>query len=860
MYLRRAFVLIPILAVISLCVLIALLCLSECSLGSISARTWSLQARLHLSALAASRLGLGALQQHLGPDQRLSGSARNVDGWAAELVGEDWIKHPLADRMTSADGVRLNWEIADLSCRCDLGAPILALSRSTQSSRRARMRQVLASGASQAAPELTKLSAAKVADLDYLYKSNGCVSGESIYTAGTRSLLLNPLSGQWRENLSVIDNLAKRYGTLLAARLLSPPLDLSNQPQRGLEPIEVGERMPRFRHMPVLTDFRISLGVFNARSDGRHRVRLHSHFTFWNPSALALLTPADKRLFLAEVEGAPEITVHNLDSGAIVTAWLDRNPQGVFWTYTQGPRETTIWWWVDVLDSTRHGMARSGILPGEVYSLLVPDPVAQPFGVARVIDRGTWRYDASEHSPGWKRPSADVFLPTDRIVISVRFITPGLTLRLRPYVGLLNAQTSAVNYPSPALYTLSHIPWPDARLELTGAEYSRVDSGGYVISERCFSWRARLRPKDQDEVLHWSLDSSFMQGDIDLAQPKQAAKWDITQDPVAEAQASRDTLVSPAEGIFWDAYINEHQALTAGAYADIRTRNLPIDPPVEWYTLSQLTQMPVEESLSTIDSTFFAYPVADVLDVKSENPRLVPWVQAKSLEEQSEQRERLYGPDAAQLMAIEGVFNVNTSNPLAWKAFLESDPVRWSADTGGPSLPGRIEANFATFSLPSGAMLGKYGSENKSDLSDEQLSLTHSDAYSEAIRRQSIRSITDAKLTCFCEALASRIEALQYPFIGVADFLGSKVIEEAIKDAALNEGIPEGSPMHLDGPRMLAAFLPFLVARGDTFKVRGEAETDGKKVVLELTLQRHPGGAAMPHLGRKFKVVAAHWR
>jgi hypothetical protein len=211
-------------------------------------------------------------------------------------------------------------------------------------------------------------------------------------------------------------------------------------------------------------------------------------------------------------------------------------------------------------------------------------------------------------------------------------------------------------------------------------------------------------------------------------------------------------------------------------------------------------------------------------------------------------------------MAIEGVFNVNTSNPLAWKAFLESDPVRWSADTGGPSLPGRIEANFATFSLPSGAMLGKYGSENKSDLSDEQLSLTHSDAYSEAIRRQSIRSITDAKLTCFCEALASRIEARQYPFIGVADFLGSKVIEEAIKDAALNEGIPEGSPMHLDGPRMLAAFLPFLVARGDTFKVRGEAETDGKKVVLELTLQRHPGGAAMPHLGRKFKVVAAHWR
>ena len=860
MYHRPAFVLMPILTLISLCLVIALLCLSECSLGTISARSWSTHTRGHLSALAAARLGIGQLQQYLGPDRRLSGTHRNGDGWAAELIENEWVKYSLGGSMSGDDGVRLDWKIADLSCRCDLAAPIAAFGRSTQSARRARMRQTLASGAGQAAPELSSISAAKVIDLDYLCKSSGIVTADSIYTAGSRSILQNPLSGQWRENLSVVDNLAKHFGSLLAIRLLKPPADLNNQPQRGLEPTEIGEGVVRFRHMPVLTDFRISLGVFNTRSDGRHRVRLHGHFTFWNPAALALLTPADKRLFLAEIEGAPEITIRNLDSGATFTTWLDRNPHGTFWTYTQGPRENTIWWWIDILDTTRHGMARSGILPGEVYTALVPDPVAQPSGIARVIDRGSWRFDASEHPPGWQRPSPDVFLPKDRIVISVRFVTPGVTLRLRPYVGLLNAQTSATHYPSPALYTLSHVPWPDARLELTGAEYSRVDSAGYVLPERRFSWHARLRPKDQDEALSWAYDHSIMQAEVDLAQPNQLAKWDITQDPVAEAQDSRNTLAVPSEGVFWDAHINEHQALTADAYADLRTRNLPIDAPIEWYTLSRLTHMPAEEWLRALDSTFFACPVDDVLEVKSENSRLVPWVLAKSVEELSAQRERLCGPDAAQLLAVEGVFNVNTDNPLAWKAFLESDPVQWQADTGGPSSPGKIKSKFATFSLPSGAMLAKYGSENKSDLSDEELSSADLETKLEAIRRQSLRSITDSKLARFCEELARRIAVRPMPFVGVSDFLKANLIEEAIKDAELNDGIPEGSPMYLDGPRMLAAFLPLLVARGDTFQVRGEAKVDGARVVLELTLQRYPERAARAHLGRRFKVVAARWR
>lgn len=721
------------------------------------------------------------------------------------------------------------------------------------------MRQRLASGATQPDPVPSTLSAARAADAGALRDASAPSAPIQACVAGTRALLVDPLSGKWRENLSEPETLAARLGPSLANALLAGAPEVRDAPSRGLVPFDIAGDAARLRHMPVVTDLVLSLGVFNARSDGRHRARFHVQMSLWNPSAMPLLTPSDKRLFLAEVEGAPELTVTNLDTGASFTTWLDRCPPGVFWSYTQGPRERGLWWWVEVLDITRLGMLRSGILPGEVYSLLMPDPQSQPYGFSRVIGRETWRYDDAVHPPGWVRPSAETFLPTDRIVIAARFITPGLTLRLHPYVGALDAGTEASAYPSPSLLTLAHLPWPDARVELSGAEYSRVDSNGYVMGERRFCWRARLSAGTEAEVFALAADASALGPCVDLADPRCRSRWEVTLDASAEARLPPDDFPRDSTGAFRDAWVNRHEALSDGAFSDWRLRDVPVDPPLDVASLRLLDGMPAADWLGELDRSFFSCPDASSPLPQSENPRLVPWARAEGEEAQLAQAKALRGSAAAELLALEGPFNVNHPDPSAWEAFLSSDPLRWSADPGGPSPAGRITAPAGFFSQPTGAMLAKYADAGPCDLADDALARLAPDLRLRAAHRQSVRSLPATTLRRLCECLASEIALREHPFAGVREFLESGVVERALATAKVNEGFVPDGPGWIDGPRLFGAFIPLMVARGDTFAVIGEGDVGGAALKLELTLQRVPQHAAAPHLGRRLVVTRARW-
>lgn len=858
MRVRSAFALLPLLALSGLCLAVALLCLWTSSLASFSTTVSLRGARLRLDALAAARIGCGELVQALGPDSRWSGCDGSRRAWSARKVEKVWVRKLLSGSCSVPRGGSLVWSVRDLSSGCDLAAPILARERAPAVAQLPRMRQRLASGATLV-PTTAALSAARVCDVGGLRTYMPLDLPTSVYVAGARSLLVNPKDGLWRQNLSVPSALAATLGSPLASTLLSSSMDLRLQPARGMEPVESVGEYASLRHMPVITDLALSLGVFNARSDGRHRVRLHAQVTLWNPSALPLLTVSDKRMFLAEIEGAPEVTVTNLDSGASFSTWLDRSPSGVFWSYTQGPRERSLWWWMEVLDATRYGMLRSGILPGEVYSMFMPDPVSQPYGLARVIGKETWRYDEAEHPTGWVRPSPETFLPSDRIVVAMRFITPGTTVRLHPYVGPLDAMTEASAYGSPALLAIRHIPWPDARLELSGAEYSRVDSNGYVVGERRFCWRARLAAETDEDVYALARGVVGMGQTIDLADPVRRQGWVLTADAVAEAQQSPSDFLGRPQSPLQDLVVNRHDASMAGSFTDWRVRDVPVDPPLDVPSLRALHGMPTERWLAQVDRAFFACPETNVQSGLSENPRLAPWRRAWDVESVTRLSESLAGPDAAQSVSLEGAFNVNTQDAYAWEAFLRSVPLEWMADTGGPSPPGQMAVEAAFFTQPTGAMLAKFASAVPCDLTDDGLdALSQADCI-QASRRQSVRSLKPEKLRQFCVCLADEIARHGDPFVGVEDFLRSGVVEKAILSAGLNEGLPVGSPLTLDAIGLLGAQVALLVARGDTFTVMGEARVGGAFMALELTLQRMPEGAARPHLGRRFVVTKARW-
>ena len=854
---RAAFALLPVLILASLCLALAVLVCWMGVLAGAQASASAQSTRARLSALAAARMGVGELSQALGPDTRLSGMASTGRAWWARRREEGWERGELGGQVRASGSELLSWSVRDLSCACDLSAPVLASERAPAVSRLPRMRQRLASGATLT-PSPQLMAAARVGDVDALRYLRTTEFPVSACAAGTRTLLINPLDGRWRENLSTPAALATVLDDSLAAALLSPTLGLREQPARGLVPMEVGRGEARLRHMPLVVDLELSFGVFNARSDGRHRVRLHAAMTLWNPSALPLITSSDKRLFLIEIEGAPEITVTNLDSGASFSTWLDRCPPGVFWSYTQGVRERSLWWWLEVLDTNRHGMARSGILPGEVYATLMPDPSAQPYGLARVIGGATWKYDDREHPPGWVRPSPETFLPTDRIVIAMRFVTPGTTVRLHPYVGPLDANTEAANYGSPALLAIRHIPWPDARLELTGADYSRVDSNGYVIGERRFSWRARLATSTAQDVLALASDPIAMGPEVDLADPLCRKAWIVTSDAVAEAQRSTFDTANAQSSIFWDAVVNRHEAMAEGAFADWRVRDIPIDPPLDVASLRFLHGLSSERWIGQLDRAFFACPDATEL-VMSENPRLHPWHAARDEASLLALKEQLAGPRAAEVLSLEGAFNVHARNPVAWEAFLCSVPLEWSADAGGPAPPGNLHVDAAFFTQPTGAAMAKFASATPCDLEDVQFEALDDVARLGLLGRQSVRAPKREKLSLFCHKLTDEIGKRDTPFSGVADFFRSGVLDRAIRDSGLNEGLPEGSPLHLDAADLLGAHAALLVSRGDTFAVTGEARVGGCTLILELIVQRVPASAALPHLGRRFVVTKARW-
>ena len=126
---RRAFALLPLLLLASLCLALALLCASTAGLAGASASTSNRRLRCQLGALAAARLGCGVLAQAMGPDQRWSGTDAEGVVWAARrqrVEGQSeviWDRQLLAGQLRDHHQQAMSWRVIDVSCRADLAAP-----------------------------------------------------------------------------------------------------------------------------------------------------------------------------------------------------------------------------------------------------------------------------------------------------------------------------------------------------------------------------------------------------------------------------------------------------------------------------------------------------------------------------------------------------------------------------------------------------------------------------------------------------------------------------------------------------------------------------------------------------------------
>ena len=836
-----------------LALLLALLALSLClglmfslaGLGraeSASASYYVAQAGLRAAARGAALRGLAALQSAAGPD-----IAYTYDhGVPAGLR----VGRPLAvlvpDGEAELEGRRWRWRVEDLSLSCDLAARPMASLRASAWARSNAGRPKLPL-ALMAEPTSAQVVALEVGG-PLLYSVSGGETLRGGQTWQVRGLLTDSAQGGWKRDLSTPAGLAEAVGPEIAEVLSGTAW--SQLPSRGRPICSFVEAEQTLTTLPLLSDFRLSLGFFNSRHDGRHRLRFHGSGVLWNPLTVPILAGPQGKLFLCEVIGAPEVTVTNLETGATIVVDLDDCPQEDFGVVRQGPRERGIWFWVEVADAETFGMSGRGLLPGEAYAFLNPTEEAQPQGLARILSKTTWRLDRRPHGPGWRRPGPTTFLPADQIEVAVRF-RQKVTVHLRPYAGEPSREEPIASYPSAPAITLREVPFPDFGFRTTGEDYSREDSAGYALSERRACLRVRLKPRLSEAFRSSAGAGVFRRSHWDFHRPEDAAEWSV-ESPLLAALDVVDQDASPLAGPLWDLRVNRHDAGQPGAFALVRLRDMPGWPHLSVGSLRHLEGPEGKRWHHWLDQGFFsAPPNVPEPGVVSHQPFLIPAGAGAVAREASAQDFYVLGP-----------WNVNSRDPAAWESFLRGATGAWRAERGGPFEPPLLSGPLF-FTRPAGAGQAKWGAMGSLDLGDEALMVLPPLAAEAAQGAQLVRRIDEGRLRAWSQKIVELQPACGWPYASLRSFAGSGLLARSLRESGVNLGPAEvapGWPLRLEEGDLLEAWAPVLTVRGDTFRVVGQAEGREGAVTCELVVQRVAEEHPVRPLGRRFRIISARFR
>jgi len=835
-----------------LALLLTLLALSLClglmaswvglgNMESAAASHFAAQAALRAGARGAALRGLAGLQATAGQDV-----AYTYLGRLAGLCVGRGPSAVMMDGEAEADGLRWRWTVEDLSQSHDLTARPMATRRASAWAKGRAGRPKLPLSL-PAEPPPAQAVALEMGGPD-LYAACGGDPLSQGHAWQVRGLLTDSVHGGWKKDLSRPMALAEAAGEEIA-RVLSGPA-WTQLPSSGRPICAIAEADRKLTTVPVLTDFRLSLGFFNSRHDGRHRLRFHGSGVLWNPSTLPLLAGPHGRLFLCEVVGAPEVTITNLDTGAMIAADLDDCPQEDFGVVRQGPRERGLWFWVEVADAETAGMAGRGLLPGETYAFLNPTEEAQPQGLARILAKTTWRLDRRPHGPGWRRPAPTTFLPADRIEVVVRF-RQRVTVHLRPYVGEPAREEPISAYPSASVLTLLEVPFPDFGLRTSGEDYSREDSTGYALSERRACLRVRLKPRSGADFRTAAGAGLFERACWDFRRSEDAAEWSV-ESPLLSAMDVVDHDASPLSGPLWDLRANRHDSAQPGAFASVRLRDLPGRPHLSVGSLRHLEPSGGKLWCQWLDRGFFSAPLAvPEHGVFSHQPFLAPAEMGTFSAE----------PEAKDFFVL-GPWNVNSRDPAAWEAFLRGATGVWCAESGGPSEP-RTLTGPLFFTRPVGAGQPKWGSALALDLGDEALSHLPALDAEAAQGAQLVRRIDGGRLRTWSQKIVELQPACGWPFASLQAFADSGLLARSLAESGINFGPTEaaaGWPLRLEAADFLEAWAPLLTVRGDTFKVIGRAEGREGSATCELVVQRVAQEHDCRHLGRKFRIISVRFR
>lgn len=642
---------------------------------------------------------------------------------------------------------------------------------------------------------------------------------------------------------------------------------------------------PDARYRPWLTEFKLSVGIFHTHQSSvgnhLHRLRFHVEAEFWNPYPRRLQYPRDDRRdveswfgetygwgrgYYLLVEGAPAVSIENLDTGEGFSADLAEFPYfpGLDQRVANpGYKRVLNSWFEFARGRLISDDGQSGVLaPGEVYQTIEPHDERHEEGLARTLSARPWLWSMRDPGNGiaWLSREHDV-----RITVA----PAALGLRLVPFVRPLAEDEDPRAYPTwdqPVLH-LTNIPFDGFSVILKGHEYSRRISTDYRLEDYLFAWYFRQR--DDPASLQALRPYLVGRGEtLDFRDDAVAALFAVESNPRAALHLGN---AFSALDRFRDGLPRSHQKpwWSREAYADIRFTDVPAHPlgsvgALRFWPLTAPHEPPLGAPAARavnalFDELFFA---ADGGDPARAHPRYeaIPGSAPGAL--------NLRGPDAAAYGWCEGAFNLNSVEPEAWATVLRHALSAWTRE--GHSGP--VDLQRAVFTLPYGAAYSDALLPDGAAPDDERW------------WRQGARELTVDGLAALADAVAAANQAHSPApggFATIAAWLEAGVLDDAINSSGLNAGVPPGSPAMIQQRDLAAMLAPFLTTRGDTFLVRAYGDIAGDpneplpgRIWCEATVQRLPAffDATDPPttawddlsetnraLGRRFVITGFRW-
>ena len=679
---------------------------------------------------------------------------------------------------------------------------------------------------------------------------------------------------------------------------LGTPVDL-------LPEISPGEAF--FEPLPIPIELALYVGFFHTWSDARVRARFHLESEFWNPYSRTLRFPVDSdlsfdRAIHVEFRNMPEFRIEELPSGDI--APVAPILEGTMDTMFSGPvgnlQVDSLHSWVEIAADTNRGRPpfAPGLLPGEVYRVLEP-PSNQPRGLARTVVN-------YNESPSLLWSQSRNQRPPDEATIRITF-TPASTGAPEIIIRQWNA---ADPFAGRILARFQNLPFFRDAFENDGNfilektfndgpnPFSRATSGSYLRDDYNLAFHVRLISDENDPgaLRHlfstletrdraFDYNSDFIDADgqsVSMASIIDAVSWN----PVLAQQLDGD--------IFSD--IDLFSSNVIGAHSDSLKPIIAFDIPnrnaacISVFRSLSFRERPAFSLGSPwggdVNNLFddFYFGADPALPTQGKNHWILDLAPQDSAASASAPIANL--PDRFANGLLAAGFNINSTSPTAWASILSLLLRDGSAN----------EITSAFFRTPLYA-----AAENKPV--ESPWVTAESDGSSNVPTPQEQyhlggRRINDEQVRALGEIITALLKERGEPFLSLADFINSGIIQEAINlahdESAINSrglngvtaaGIPinpsdvfDFSHAYLTQGDIVSRLAHTFSHRSDTFTIRARGITLNPftrqplgEAIVEAVIQRFPekldgsdpqtptNALAGSDDSRQFRILSIRW-